>query len=303
MNVVNSLQQSSRLCKGALMSPFEEMTEKYSIKYNNKLRKVCAPLFDTFSINYFYYQFHSSDGKYGGIASNVDFVHEFCASKMQFNMPFITTFNWNSNHLYLVDKISEKNYTKYHSFLRETSAKYKSKHEFSLTKKENNYCLEYGFGMTPHSDINVLINNTALLKKFISYFESTFKNEIQLLFENPILLKEELGNFYIGQQSCEVKDFNLTENERINFLKQISNSEESNILDVKLTKREIEILKFYYKGKSASEVGRILNLSTRTVQNYLQVIKDKFMCSKKSQLFECLNQMNTNEIFKEIFID
>ena len=51
-----------------------------------------------------------------------------------------------------------------------------------------------------------------------------------------------------------------------------------------LSKREKECLHFYLKGKTAKEIGRLLNLSYRTIENYLQKIKIKMGVQNKAEL-------------------
>lgn len=53
-----------------------------------------------------------------------------------------------------------------------------------------------------------------------------------------------------------------------------------------ISKREIECLYFLMKGKSARETGLHLNLSQRTVEYYVNSLKDKLNCAKKSDIIE-----------------
>jgi len=82
-----------------------------------------------------------------------------------------------------------------------------------------------------------------------------------------------------------------------NYLFQVSakiNPQEINALIVKLSekygqpisKREVECLFYLMRGKSARETGIALHLSQRTVEIYLDRLKDKLNCRKKSELIE-----------------
>jgi DNA-binding CsgD family transcriptional regulator len=53
-----------------------------------------------------------------------------------------------------------------------------------------------------------------------------------------------------------------------------------------LTKRESECLFYLLRGKSGREIAMLLDLSTRTIEEYLNNIKDKFKCCTKGQLIE-----------------
>lgn len=50
------------------------------------------------------------------------------------------------------------------------------------------------------------------------------------------------------------------------------------------SRRELECLKLYTKGKTSKEIASYLGLSYRTVENYLQHIKDKLNVSTKTEL-------------------
>ncbi len=53
---------------------------------------------------------------------------------------------------------------------------------------------------------------------------------------------------------------------------------------VKLTRRQSECLFFLLRGKAAKDIGRILKISPRTVEEYIEQLKIKFNCYRKSEL-------------------
>ena len=56
------------------------------------------------------------------------------------------------------------------------------------------------------------------------------------------------------------------------------------IQNIVLTERETECINWLIKGKSAEEIGLILNLSKRTVESHIHNIKEKTQCYKQFQL-------------------
>lgn len=69
------------------------------------------------------------------------------------------------------------------------------------------------------------------------------------------------GNMYLGETVTEI------------ILQDYLNKEESNsITDIKLSKRELEILKLYADGKSSREISEILFISIKTVGTHKQHI-------------------------------
>lgn len=52
---------------------------------------------------------------------------------------------------------------------------------------------------------------------------------------------------------------------------------------IALTKREVEILKWTVEGKTAWEIGSILNIAERTVNFHIQNVMEKFGVHNKTQ--------------------
>lgn len=51
-----------------------------------------------------------------------------------------------------------------------------------------------------------------------------------------------------------------------------------------LTKRQYDCLYHYFKGSSLKQIGELLNLSPKTVSNYLEIIKNKLNCHSRCDL-------------------
>ncbi len=59
----------------------------------------------------------------------------------------------------------------------------------------------------------------------------------------------------------------------------------------KLSKRELDVLFYYLRGKTAKTIAKALDLSYRTVENYIQNIKNKIKINTKEDLIEyCIQQ-------------
>ena len=61
---------------------------------------------------------------------------------------------------------------------------------------------------------------------------------------------------------------------------------EDTLTDPLLSTREFECLFFLLRGKTAKETANLLNLSFRTVESYINGIKQKFQCTTRSELIE-----------------
>ena len=66
------------------------------------------------------------------------------------------------------------------------------------------------------------------------------------------------------------------------------------ITTINLTKREKESLKYVLLGYTAKETSKELNISFRTVEQYIHSLKKKFQCNTKGQLL--IKAMNVSTI-------
>ena len=57
--------------------------------------------------------------------------------------------------------------------------------------------------------------------------------------------------------------------------------------DITLSKRQAQSLFFLLRGKTSKEIARILSLSPRTVDEYIDIMKVKFHCENRLQLISC----------------
>lgn len=56
--------------------------------------------------------------------------------------------------------------------------------------------------------------------------------------------------------------------------------------NIKLTERQSEVLFYILRGKTAKQIARYLNLSSRTVEEYLSQLKYKFNAGNKHDLID-----------------
>ncbi len=57
-------------------------------------------------------------------------------------------------------------------------------------------------------------------------------------------------------------------------------------IDKLLTKREMEVLKYIVLGYTAKRIGQSLQISFRTVEAYIEILKTKLDCASKSDIPE-----------------
>lgn len=117
-----------------------------------------------------------------------------------------------------------------------------------------------------------------------------FENRTSLYIHNKAQKKDNSGKIIgIVCHIVEIFDSSILElvftlNECALNKQQIYRSSRKH--DLTLSARQEEVLFYLVRGKTTKNIARILNLSARTIESYLNDIKLKLGCSSKSELIE-----------------
>jgi DNA-binding CsgD family transcriptional regulator len=144
-------------------------------------------------------------------------------------------------------------------------------HGIFMFEPHNNYCEIFSFATHSGNDriVNTYLSKMDLLKSFREYFREKAE---------PII------------KQAENQKLILPFNETLDIKSLLTSVENNEILPSKpchndfLTNRQFGCCSLLLKGKTAKEIGAILNLSTRTVEHYFDVIKTKLDCKNKAEL-------------------
>ncbi|NQY43607.1 MAG: hypothetical protein HRT87_09720 [Legionellales bacterium] len=126
-----------------------------------------------------------------------------------------------------------------------------------------------------------LSNNSALVKKFITYFVKENQKILSYYGDRRFNLADNKTNYFI---EGAIPD--LSERE-----KMVRILHDLNILDrnTTISKREWQCFDLYRKGKSARKTAETLNISRRTVETHFENLKNKLNTKSKSKLMEYLD--------------
>jgi DNA-binding CsgD family transcriptional regulator len=75
------------------------------------------------------------------------------------------------------------------------------------------------------------------------------------------------------------------------------------VFDETLSSRENQCLFFIIRGKTAKEIGNILGISYRTVEEYTQSIKNKLNCKSKHELIAYSIEQGYLNVFPETLLN
>lgn len=140
---------------------------------------------------------------------------------------------------------------------------------------------------------STLVNNLEQLSKFVNYF----RQQISLIISN-----------------CDKKDYGIYSNSfDINFKSYVNEAQlpptmgksdelylSSRDKHIKLSLRETQCVNLISKGFTAKGIGKILNISPRTVESYLNNIKSRVSVNSKNSLIElyydAINKANLSRV-------
>lgn len=152
-------------------------------------------------------------------------------------------------------------------------------HGITISKVYEDCTEFFHFGANQNYNIiNFYLNQFDALKRFMSYFKDKAWELIETISASRIILPKRQSTSFSALELMQ-SSLNLFQELTACDRYYVSNTRS----DIYLTKREMECLHWYSRGKSADEIGTILSLSKRTVESHLLNSKNKINYYKKNQ--------------------
>jgi len=247
----------------------------FTLTSSSEINDICKPFFKGTDLNYFHY---------------CKFYQDFSSTVLVTNPHWVT--HVLKNKLY----ISSNSELKDGFFLwsehwpqaaKDASLHFKIHNLMSLVKTSKNEveCISFGSTQEGNKAIEFYLNNSELLKSFIYYFKDKAQKHLSIaqMPENKIVYpphKEVKTNL---SRTSKVLQQTITLESPIQIDKFPINDGKSTKW---LSRREIEVLISTIKGRSAKEIARSLDISTKTVESYIASAKLKLDCYSRSALIE-----------------
>lgn len=249
-----------------LSAPFKEHCDVFLKKHN---------------LNYFQYIRVNKDGSSSLLTNKVDFTSFALQHAIKANVPLI----------YSCVKKEILNPNSYY-FLWEPNLPVApvamARNEFNIcngltfVERYPTHYTMIAFG-APHNNLGILdfyLNNIDILSNFIQEFKIKQSDVLQKLEGQPLILPppqmdENLQEMLL-KQSANIK--NTKKQYPVTFANRVSY----------ITQKEYECIRQLPYGLSAKQIGRALNISQRTVEQYFERVRTRVGCSTKAQLIQLL---------------
>lgn len=253
------------------MSNLQELIQRYTVKYDRKIKQICAPLKEQLGIPIFTYYEIDENGRIATLSTCPEQLEFYYSEQLYRENAYMSHPDTLRSGLAVTPAIGDS--TKQ----EQSRQKFQIDHLLVKLEKTGNSVEGFNFGTPALSEDRGqarLLNNLELLNRFPRYFKNQARSLIQKMKQEGFNLRQAKGEaFSQVNPNCLLS---IANPQKIQFLKSI----------FPLTVREWECLELYKKGHSAQATGAILGISQRTVEYYFDNIKHKLGCLSKSELLE-----------------
>ncbi len=133
--------------------------------------------------------------------------------------------------------------------------------------------------------VNLYLNSTNKLQSYINFFKKSISDIIEQYAQQLPLVFSLFNPDKVPSVFKEITG-------HINTFDSVNNSVDHLIKVIpKLTFREAQVLQFYLEYRSAKEIARYTDLSTRTVEKHIENFKKKIGLRKKEMILKKVNDM------------
>lgn len=265
------------------MSSYLQLVYAITTRNSDKIKKLCAPLFETFNLNQFWYSKITIDGHHTFVDSHVGWCEYFASEKLYLKYDYLR------HPKFIQAGIKFHKHNDVHDphlgpILRDCSIKFDIQQSLKIINQIPDGVEEFGFASSSPSETqtSLFFNELPLLRLFAKKFVEDNRPLIRKLDENRIDLMDLIGpQFHVKKPPLipylEAKN---------SFLKIMGIQ-----VGKTLTSRENDVIKLLIKGYSASQIAARLFISIRTAEHHVERIKEKWVCYSKAELIQKAREM------------
>lgn len=268
------------------MTSFNELFYKYTLHYNDRIKKFCEPLQRAYGINHFIHYKVTDSGLSNGFSNHANWMEYFIGEQIYLHCPYMRHPQYYQSGYVFVQNEDDSFDDSFQQAMKMATEQFNTQFCFLFLNKNPHNMEAFVFGAPPtitnmHS---VLATEIPLLQLFISRFCEEFDKMLEDLSHHLFDIATPMGLTF--HEKADLLPASLLKKRRY-LLKQLGIDDRT----CALSKREWEIVPLYLKGYSASQIAKQLFLSTRTIENYIDNLKNKLGCFTKRELIEKLTEL------------
>jgi DNA-binding CsgD family transcriptional regulator len=266
------------------MTPNVESINREATSYlrsvSGQINSICEPLFKNSPITTCHYSRLFAEGRYLGLSTNSAWGEHIIKYGYQWRTSFFQTelknLSTSSFRRLLWPASKEDALIQDAAFLKIGSG-------ITFARVKDDYIESYNFA----AEINnfsvqlFYINNLSILEDFMVYFQSKISSFLDDIYTYPFAISPTKINFAIYTDS-------FLQGNLINSPFQKPGLDSClNSLKI-LSAQELHCIFYMSQGKTAKEIARLMGLSPRTIEYYLDNIRRKTGCRRKVEIIKFL---------------
>lgn len=262
------------------MPSWKQIVQDYIIKHSDKIKKTTRPLKDHLGVSYFTYHRIDLDGKYTVFVDRPDWAEHYVQNQFYLLDPYLRHPDVYKSGIVNIEANGSEEYL---DKLIGSGRKFHLDIGVLLIEKGEDYVEFFGCsGARPTCNIDTLSMNTPqILKSFADHFRREMAPEIEQMGKEASSLIDLKGADYFTKEPISPL---IPSKALIAYLRDLGMGREIDLF-FKLSHRERECLQLLHGGKSAKETAAALKLSSRTIEAYLENMKNKLGCYSKHEMF------------------
>lgn len=266
------------------MITWEEIIQRYLVKYSNQISRVTKPLADSFNLKCIDYIKTYDNGRFIYLTDRPD-TAEYSASMQMYRIDpcFKKSTFYQPGFFWLVSRGSDE----FKNCFSKVTAKFDIHDPLLLIENGFNYVEMFCFsGGTEEAIRTMHSEHSQLLRIFTKYYREELGPVLNKMEEESYSLIDLQGEgFYANDKNSTVDRKKVEE-----FLNAMGKHEEVRKAS-SLSSRERDCLRLLIHGNSAKDSAAELKLSPRTIEFYLDNAKNKLNCSSKRELFSIASEL------------
>lgn len=259
---------------GKILKKFYEMLRSVSSStYHDQMMHFVKPLKDHFGINHFWYYRVLNTGYYTYLGTNNEWSEYCFEHHLLSQFPILRNPQTQKSGIVLMKNTTNIEFMNVQKMAWE---KFHVNFNLNISTKLPNGIEAFGFATQsddPRMD-EYMLNELSLLGYFIRTFRKNYRKLFDIIFDNQVDISSYFGSkFYQEESPCSYPK------NRKGMLQKLG----YNFINT-FTQRERSVVALLSKGYPAPYIAKVLQISRKTVENYIAVIKCKFYCSSKVEL-------------------
>lgn len=236
------------------------------------MREICEPLYAALKVNYVDYARYYTDGRIVTLFTDREYVSTFANNIKASPGVYL------SEGLHLWTEYINKD------FLAFAETKFQHSHGMSIITEYQDYTELFNIATTPENTqiLGFYLNQQAVLQQILTFIRTRAKKHLNKLEDNPLILPKLITR---GSRDDDVTKklleiFKIPDTYQINI----------NNISINLSRREAQCLHYLHQGKTAKEIAKILDISHRTIEIYLDQVRFKTASKNRVELISKINK-------------